>query len=207
VLNVAPDVLALYIGVMAAMAVTPGPANVFAIATGVERGWRAALTAVLGMNAATFVWFVGAAIGLAALVAAFPLAFRVLAIGGALYVGWLGVQALWAGFRGDGYSGKRGRTAPGSAFVAGFSVQISNPKAVLFFTAVLPPFIDPASPSGPQLATFATVTFALDAAAMSAYGVGGAALSRAFAVPRFRRGFSILVSLLLLGAAALIVLR
>jgi threonine/homoserine/homoserine lactone efflux protein len=204
---VAPETYALYLSVMFVMALTPGPANVFSIATGIERGPKAALLGVLGMNVAMLVWYAAAALGLTALVKAFPTAFLVLSAAGAAYVGWLGAKSLWAGLRGAGEGLKRVHAKAGSAFGAGFLVQISNPKAILFFTAVLPPFIDPNRPAAPQFAAFAVATIGMDACAMSAYGLAGAALAKAFEKPAFRRGFSIAVGVLLLTAAGLIILR
>ena len=84
ILPVDPHLYVAFLGVMAVMAVTPGPANLFAVATGVEKGRRAALAGVVGMNSATLVWFGAAALGLGALVTAFPGAFRIIAVGGAL---------------------------------------------------------------------------------------------------------------------------
>ena len=85
-----PSTYGLFLIVMATLAVTPGPANLFAIATGIAQGPRAALMGVLGMNAATLVWFAAAALGLSALVAAFPAQFHLIAIAGGLYVRRLG---------------------------------------------------------------------------------------------------------------------
>jgi len=192
---------------MAVMAVTPGPANIFAVATGMEKGKAAALTAVVGMNSATLVWFAAAALGLGALVMAFPQVFRVIAVLGALYVAWLGVKALRGAFATAAEPShievKRGR----SALIDGFMVQIANPKAILFFTAVLPPFLDINRPLTPQLALFAVTTIGMDGLSMCGYGLGGAALARQMTAPRFRKGFGIVVGCLLLLAAVLIVSR
>ena len=204
-LPVDPARYATFLGVMAVMAATPGPANLFAIATGAQKGKGAALVGVVGMNSATLVWFGAAALGLGTLVLAFPQAFHLLAYAGAAYIAWLGLKSLKGAFQKDAepaagafrQNGELGR----SAFLDGFTVQIANPKAVLFFTAVLPPFLDPARPLPAQLAAFACATLALDVVAMSAYGLGGAALARRFAEPGFRRGFSTMVGLLLLAAA------
>jgi threonine/homoserine/homoserine lactone efflux protein len=189
------------------MAVTPGPANIFAVATGMEKGKAAALTAVLGMNSATLVWFGAAALGLGALVIAFPQVFRVIAVLGALYVAWLGIKALRGAFATAAEPAhievKRGR----SALIDGFMVQIANPKAILFFTAVLPPFLDINRPLAPQLALFAVTTVGMDGLSMCGYGLGGAALARQMTAPRFRKGFGIVVGCLLLLAAVLIVSR
>jgi len=206
-LPVDPHLYAAFLGVMAVMAITPGPANLFAVATGMEKGRASALIGVVGMNAATLVWFGAAALGLGALVAAFPQVFRIIAVLGALYVAWLGIKALRGAFataaEPDHVEVRRGR----SALVDGFTVQIANPKAILFFTAVLPPFLDVNRPVAPQLALFALATIGMDILSMSAYGLGGAALARQMTAPRFRKGFGIVVGCLLILAAVLIVSR
>ncbi|WP_269515093.1 LysE family translocator [Brevundimonas subvibrioides] len=208
-LPVDPHLFWVFVGVMTVLAVTPGPANLFSVAAGIERGRRAALIAVLGMNTATLVWFGAAALGLGALVAALPQVFRVVAIGGALYVAWLGVSSLRGAFaRQPEAALTEGRTHPRRpAFVDGFLVQLANPKIVLFFSAVLPPFMDAERPAAPQLAVFACVVVGMDLITMSAYGLGGAALARRMSEPRFRRAFGVLVGVLLLLASVLIVSR
>lgn len=209
-LPVDPHLYLVFLGVMAVMAVTPGPANLFSVATGMERGRRAVLIAVLGMNVATLVWFGAAALGLGALVTAYPEAFRWIAIGGALYVAWLGAQSIRKALRPSVAPDPHGPPsvhARRPAFWDGFLVQISNPKAILFFTAVLPPFLDVDRPAAPQLALFAVAVIGMDVITMSAYGLGGAALSRRMSEPRFARGFGLFVGVLLLTAAGLIVSR
>ena len=209
-LPVDPDRYLTFLAVMAVMAVTPGPANLFSVANGMARGRAAVVAGVVGMSGATLVWFGAAALGLGALVTAFPAVFRVVAWAVAAFVGWLGLKSLWAA----------ARPAPTSAadapppirlgrgpLVDGFLVQLANPKAVLFFTAVLPPFMDPARDAAPQLALFAAATLGMDFLTMSAYGLGGAALARVMTRPGVRRGFDVAVGLLLVTAAALIGLR
>ncbi len=193
-----------FLGVMAGLAATPGPANVFAIATGMQRGPRAALIGVAGMNVATLTWFAAAALGLAALVAAFPALFHLIAIAGGLYVAWLGAKALWSAYRGEAAIDLAKAKAATSAFRDGFAVQIANPKAVLFFTAILPPFLEPANPLGPQLAVFAAVAIAMDVLSMSTYALAGGALARTMNNRLARRIFSCCVGVLLLAAAVLI---
>ncbi|HEY9236265.1 MULTISPECIES: LysE family translocator [Phenylobacterium] len=206
-LPVDPARYAAFLTVMAVMAITPGPANLFSIATGAQRGNVAALIGVAGMNTATLVWFAAAALGLGALILAFPQVFHLLAFGGAAYIAWLGLKSLKGAFEAREPAGhaeaRRGR----SAFLDGFAVQIANPKAILFFTAVLPPFLDPARPLPAQLAAFACATLSLDVLAMSAYGLGGAAMAARMNEPRFRKGFSVVVGLLLMTAAVLIALK
>jgi threonine/homoserine/homoserine lactone efflux protein len=114
---------------------------------------------------------------------------------------------LWAGIRNvESHASatvRKGR----SAFADGFMVQIANPKILLFFSGVLPPFLDIARPLAPQLVMFACATIGMDLISMSSYGLGGAALSSRMNEPGFRRGFAVLVGVLLITAAVLIVSR
>jgi threonine/homoserine/homoserine lactone efflux protein len=207
ILPVDPARYGAFLAAMFVMAITPGPANLFAIATGMEKGKGAALLGVVGMNCATLIWFLGSALGLGALIIAFPKAFHVLALGGAAYLVWLGLKSIWAGIRNTENHATATVKAGRSAFLDGFTVQIANPKALLFFTAVLPPFIDVGRPLVPQLLMFACATIGMDLISMSAYGLGGAALSTRMNEPAFRRGFAFLVGVLLICAAILIVSR
>jgi threonine/homoserine/homoserine lactone efflux protein len=206
-LPVDPHLYLTFLGVMAVLAVTPGPANLFSVANGVQRGRAAALAGVIGMNAATLVWFAAAGLGLGALVVAFPQVFRLVSIGGAAYVAWLGFNALRGAFRTAAEPASPTVRMGRSALVDGFMVQIANPKAVLFFTAVLPPFMDVTRPAAPQLALFAVAMIGMDVLTMTAYGLGGAALARRMSEPRFRQGFALMTGILLLAAAVLIVSR
>ena len=205
-LPVEPARFSVFLGVMATLAATPGPANLFAIATGLHRGPRAALIGVAGMNAATLVWFLSAAVGLGALVTAFPGLFRFMTFAGAAYLVWLGLKALAAAAKGGGGLDALEARA-GSPFADGFAVQISNPKAVLFFSAVLPPFVDLTRPIVPQLGLFAAAMIALDSVTMSAYGLGGAALASRLRQAPVRRAFNAFVGCILITAAVLVVTR
>ena len=86
-------------------------------------------------------------------------------------------------------------------------VQMSNPKALLFTTVVLPPFLDPARPVMAQVAVLAGTTILGDILAMTAYGFGGAALAQRMDAPRFQRGFAVFTGVLLIAAALIIGLR
>lgn len=206
-LPVDPAKYAAFLVAMFVMAITPGPANLFAIATGMRRGKAAALVSVVGMNTASLSWFIAAGLGLAALIAAFPQFFHLLAIGGAVYVAWLGLKSILSGVGKDDPPHSAEVHVGQSAFRDGFMVQATNPKVLVFFTAVLPPFLDPARPMAAQLAMFAATAIGMDLISMSAYGLGGAALAARMTEPRFRRGFAVFVGLLLIITAVLILTK
>ncbi|WP_269715181.1 LysE family translocator [Caulobacter sp. NIBR2454] len=208
VLPVDPARYGAFLSVMAVMAATPGPANLFAIANGAEKGKAAAVIGAVGMNSASLVWFAAAALGLGALVAAFPQVFHLLTWLGAAYVAWLGVKSLLKAWKDRGEPQEQAHIKTGrSAFRDGFMVQIANPKVLLFFTAVLPPFVDVNRPVAPQMAMFAAAAVSMDMISMTSYGLGGAALAARMTEPRFRRIFAVFVGVLLIAAAILIFLR
>jgi threonine/homoserine/homoserine lactone efflux protein len=204
---VATDKYLAFLVVMAAMAVMPGPAILFAVAAGMTRGKKGAVFATLGMNLAALVWFIGSALGLVVIAATAPWIFRVAGWVGVLYIAWLGVDALRGALRRE-VAAPRALKEPGlSVFRDGFIVQVTNPKALLFFTAVLPPFVDLGRPVWPQMAAFALGLFSLDGFFMISYGMLGAAFAHKMAEPAFRRGFGIMVGAILLLVAALMVER
>ncbi|MCA0367546.1 MAG: LysE family translocator [Proteobacteria bacterium] len=187
--------------------ITPGPDMMFVITRSVAESTRSGVISSLGIAAGSLFHTFAVALGLAALVKAFPAAFKVVAVLGAVYVAWLGVKALRGAFATAGQPDRLVVRKGRSAFVDGFAVQIANPKAILFFTAVLPPFVDVSRPVAPQMALFAVAVIGMDMMSMSAYALSGAALSRRMQQPRFRKAFGVFVGVLLMTAALLIVAR
>src|ERR1700760_2853250 len=94
-----------FLGAMAILAAAPGPSNLFAVANGMSRGKKAVLLGIVGMNIATLMWSVAAALGLGALAIAFPQVVRALIVIGALYLLWLAYKSLRSGFAKGGALG------------------------------------------------------------------------------------------------------
>jgi threonine/homoserine/homoserine lactone efflux protein len=113
-------------------------------------GRRAALGTSLGVSAGLSVWTVAAAVGVASLVRASAVAFTVLKLAGALYLIWLGLQALRAAGHAASAEEERSGARPGlgalGGFRQGFLSDIANPKIGVFFTSLLPQFVDPGRP-------------------------------------------------------------
>lgn len=132
----------------------PGPSLLFTIGRALTVGRRDALLSVIGNAGGLLVQVVGVAVGLGALVAASATAFTVLKMAGAVYVVYLGVQAIR--HRADARAALEARadvrrtTAWGSVRT-GMVVGATNPKTIVFFLAFLPQFIDPDAPAAPQL--------------------------------------------------------
>ena len=105
------------------------------------RGFRAGLYAVLGMSAGAMVHVLLAASGLAALLAASPIAFTTVQYLGAVYLIYLGIDLLRPQRSAAAANGYRGDTDPRAYFYRGFVVDSLNPKIALFFLAFIPQFL------------------------------------------------------------------
>ncbi|WP_085910710.1 MULTISPECIES: LysE family translocator [Pseudonocardia] len=123
--------------------VVPGPSVLFIIGRAVALGRRAALATVAGNLSGVLVIVAAVSLGIGAVIERFAVALTVLKFAGAAYLIVLGVQA-WR-HRGDApdpsdaATGRAGRRA----FRQGLVVGLTNPKAIVFFAAVLPQFVDP----------------------------------------------------------------
>lgn len=133
------------------MIVVPGPDTAVVTKNILIHGRRTALGTSVGVGAGLSVWTVAAAIGVASLVRASAVAFTILKLIGALYLIWLGAQA-WRAARhartDDAVSSgvpRRG-IGPIGGFRQGLLSDLANPKIGVFFTSLLPQFVDPGHP-------------------------------------------------------------
>ncbi|MDB5900043.1 MAG: LysE family translocator [Ramlibacter sp.] len=135
----------------------PGPGNLALITSTGKGGIPAGLGATLGIIAGDQVLMWAAVAGVAALLATYPAAFRAVQWLGAVYLAWLGCKMLLA---------KPGskpvlNIEPRHYFRQAAVITLLNPKAIVFYMAFFPLFVDPARHQG--LVTFGAmaVTIAL----------------------------------------------
>ncbi len=140
-----PSLLAGYLLACVVLVVTPGPDMAFVLAQTLAGGARRGWAATLGIFSGASVHILAAAAGVAALVATHPGLFTALRVAGALYLLWIGVQAIRAAFRGQGGLMTDGPVQGGfaAAWRQGFLTNLLNPKVGLFFLAFVPLFVDP----------------------------------------------------------------
>ena len=161
----------LYLAAVGLLIVTPGPTMLMTLTNAVNHGPARALVSTAGSLAASVGIMALSALGLGAVLAASETAFTLLKVLGAAYLAWLGIRTIRSG---DRLALAPAATARGSLFTQGLLVGASNPKAIFFFAAFFPQFIDPAVPVLPQFvllsATFVLGDFLLLVAC--AFGVG-----------------------------------
>jgi threonine/homoserine/homoserine lactone efflux protein len=138
-----PGLTAAYIVLAAALAFSPGPDTMFVVANGMRHKAKGAIASALGIGAGSFLHAVLAAVGVSTVIAASPVAFEAMKIAGALYLAWLGVQAIRAFLRNGGSAVLAQKIQDVSlwrVFLRGFLTNILNPKVIVFYLALLPQF-------------------------------------------------------------------
>lgn len=135
--------LAVFLAASLALYVSPGPDMLYIASRSVSGGKRAGLISALGTCSGLFVHTLGAALGLSALLVAWPLAFQVVKWLGVAYLAYLGVRVL-IDRQGPGLPAPGATASPGwwRIYRQGAFVNLMNPKIALFFLAFLPQFAD-----------------------------------------------------------------
>lgn len=157
--------------VVACFAVTaiPGATVALIVANSLTHGTRAGLLNVAGTQVGLGLMMATLVIGLASVIEAMGWWFDWLRLAGAVYLVWLGWKLLRS-------SGEIGRIAAaprprGGFFLQGLLVMLSNPKALLFFGAFIPQFVDPAADHRGQVALLGLTAMAMALLTDGAYAV------------------------------------
>lgn len=164
----------------AALAFVPGPTVTVIIANSLRHGTSAGLMNVLGTQAGFLIWLGIAALGLGAAIEVMGVWFDVLRYAGAAYLVWLAIRLFRS--KGDLAVAVDRARPNGSFFLQGFIVIVSNPKMLVLFGAMIPPFITPDDDPMRQIlllgGTFMVIALAGDTLYALLAGRAGAWLSR-----------------------------
>jgi homoserine/homoserine lactone efflux protein len=174
-----------------ALSLSPGPAVFYVVSQGI-RAFPRAVPATLGILSANACYFVLSATSLGALIAASDRFFTIAKWAGAAYLIYLGIKSLRAAAASRAVS-LTGTAAPGDTgaaqadgvptgaaqaggverrqiYLGALTLQLSNPKALLFFLALLPQFIDTQRPVAPQMLILAATSMLPECCILLTYG-------------------------------------
>jgi threonine/homoserine/homoserine lactone efflux protein len=132
-----------FLAVAAIVVITPGIDMALVTRNALMHGRRAAVMTAFGINVGILFWVLAAALGLAAVVSTSATAFAAIKLAGAVYLVYLGVQALRSTRTDRPENGPMPRSALSSrlAFRQGLISNVLNPKIAVFFTSLLPQFV------------------------------------------------------------------
>lgn len=172
------DLYLVFLLTTAVVVFSPGVAAITAASQGATNGRRRALAGVFGIAFANVIYFVLSATGIASLIIASNAVFSVIKWIGVAYLVYLGMTALLSNSGGINVRVDRKQSRLRALFAQGFIVEFANPKALLYFAAILPPFLDTARPILPQILIMGGTTFFIDLTSYSTYALLGDRMTR-----------------------------
>ena len=184
-LHVAHETLSAFIVTCVVIELTPGPNMAYLAVLSAGSGRRAGFAATLGIALGLLIVGIGAALGLAALISSSRFLYGALRWGGVAYLLWL----AWDGWH------DAAATSPAitnsalvdeAHFTRGLITNLLNPKAAIFYIAVLPTFVDVAQPTLGQT-TLLSVVYVMIATTIHTTIVALAGLARPFLEDQDRR--------------------
>jgi threonine/homoserine/homoserine lactone efflux protein len=185
-----------FVGAAILIALTPGADTALVVRNALVAGAPAARRTALGSTTGLIVWGAASACGVAAVLAASAEVFTAVKLAGAAYLIWLGLQAI---LRAGAYAPDEQRARGGSPYRQGLLCNLLNPKAGVFFTALLPQFV---SPQDPALLVSLLMTSIAAVASLAWLSVYAALVPRAGDVlrrPPVRRALDRLTGVVLIG--------
>jgi len=194
----------LFVPTETVLCLTPGPAVLLVLATALRRGWAASVASILGILSANAAYFALSATGLGAVLLASYRTFFLIKWAGAAYLIYLGIVSIVS--KSDSWNNPEVEPVANHSarrlFVNGLVLQLSNPKAIVFFVALLPQFIDAKGDVILQVIVLGLTSILIESLVLLCYGM---AAGRAMAVAcqaRYSRWTSRVSGVLLIGAGS-----
>jgi threonine/homoserine/homoserine lactone efflux protein len=189
-----------------AVVLLPGPGVTALVARVLTRGTHGAPAYIAGFVTGSLLWFTVAAAGLAALASAFGALFTVIRYAGAIYL----VYLAWKFWTAPARPFDAADTSPEgrwSLFLAGAAINLGNPKAVVFFLALLPTILDLDTLTAVGFAELSAIVAVIVSAVFSADAVAAERARRLFSSPRAVRLLNRGSAMALAGTAAAVATR
>lgn len=199
--------LLTFCAVYALAVATPGPGIAAIIARSLAHGLKGAPAFIAGFMVGDLVWFATAATGLAALAKTAALLFVAIKWVGVTYLLYLAWQ-LWTAPAGR-VEVKDGEQSPHGfrAFVASLMLTLANPKAILFFLALLPTVIDLASLTAVRFAEISAAMIVVLPAVLGTYALLATKARQLFTTPTAVRRLNRSSAVAMAGAAVVVATR
>jgi threonine/homoserine/homoserine lactone efflux protein len=168
----------IYVGTVLLFMSTPGPSHLLMLSTSLSNGFQRSLATAAGDLSANAIQMVLAGMGLAAALSASRYGFALVKWAGVGYLVWMGLRQIIASCRAMDESSPVPPASLRRLWFRGFITSAANPKAVVFFAALFPQFIDPARPLAAQIALLGLTYIIIDGSFLAFYGKAASLLAR-----------------------------
>ncbi|MGI9874586.1 LysE family translocator [Vibrio chagasii] len=204
------DTWIYYLLAVLILTASPGPSSLLCMTKGVQSGFKLSIFTALGSLTAITGILTLSFTGLGVIIASSEVVFNVIKWTGAAYLIFLGWKSLRSSQQdydqlpGQESDSKAVTESILSHYVSGFIVGASNPKAILFFTALFPQFIDPSLALLPQFAVFASTFAVMELSWLLVYAYLGAKSSNWLFAKGRAKVFNRVTGGVFIGAGALL---
>jgi threonine/homoserine/homoserine lactone efflux protein len=206
-----------FVGVATLLVLSPGATMAVVTTAAIEDGRRAALLTVAGVGCANATLVLVFAFGLSLAVGGAAWTLEAITVGGAVYLGYLGLRSLWRVVRAEYQRGPAGNGAAsveraasrgGWAHVGrGLATNLLNPSVVLFYATVVPQFIGRSDVFLQRFLLLGCAHVLLSVVWQGAVGISVGMLSDRLARPRVRRILETIMGVVLLAFALRLIVR
>jgi homoserine/homoserine lactone efflux protein len=164
------DTWLLYIGTVLILMSTPGPSHLLMLSVSMSNGFRRSLATAAGDLSANAIQILLAGLGLSVIITGSRYGFVIIKWAGVSYLVWIGIRQILASYRGDARSRDVPVTSLRRLWFRGFVTSAANPKAVVFFAALFPQFLNPQESLLPQIGILGASYIVIDGLFLTAYG-------------------------------------
>jgi threonine/homoserine/homoserine lactone efflux protein len=199
-----------YATISALLVMSPGATMAVVLETAVAEGRAAALHTVLGVNIGNSTLALSSALGMSFVFTHWPWSLQFVKAGGAAYLSYLGLRALWRMWDGTAPRPAADRSsvrARRNGLVRGITTNLLNPPVILFYMTFLPQFIGPDDPFFARFVVLAATHVSMSLVWLSVYALALGVLAERMARPLVRRTLEGVTGTLLVGFGVRLLLR
>ncbi|MEO0527073.1 MAG: LysE family translocator [Bacteroidota bacterium] len=158
-----------FVGAALLLAFTPGPSVLLATANSMGYGPKKTMGTILGDLTANLFQIILASLGLASIVVASGELFSVIKWLGVAYLIYIGIKKIITRPNIAQFNKKNKEKSFGKLYAEGFLMSAANPKAIVFFAALFPLFVNPDLPFVPQIIILAITFLTIDGTSLLIY--------------------------------------
>ncbi len=194
-----------YVSAVLVLMITPGPSQLLMLSNSLGNGFRKSVATMAGDLTANAIQMIVASAGLASILYASQYTFTAIKWLGVAYLIYMGVKLILRQPSTDLVSSENGKSIK-TLYTQGFVTSASNPKAIIFFAALFPQFLNPQEPVAYQLLILGMTYITIDGLFLSVYGALSGWIALKFK-SRVSKNLDKISGSFLIGAAILLGLK
>lgn len=199
------EIWLVYVGTILVLMSTPGPSQLLMLSNSISSGFRKSIFTAAGDLTANFIQMIVASVGLVGIIASSREFFVVVKWAGVGYLVYLGLRLILSRSSTE-FGGQKQERSNRALYWQGFVTSAANPKAVIFFAALFPQFIDPNKALPEQFVVLSSTYLLIDATFLCLYGKFADWAGKKL-IPTARQHLNKISGSLLIGAAILLGLK